>query len=176
MAEHALEMGHKIDLDVEVLRRGLRSTPQKLVAEALEIAKHPNRRHGTGKRVENCFGSVELARVARHHANRDSGLCSSGKPLDDEIIHRIKSLTGSRGLFFFSYAQTRRIKLTPDIDCLQRLVSVATTHVPTRPHARTGTYIKANRTQSRHRLERAQGAGRQPLHRSTDNHGVRVAV
>ncbi|KER26819.1 LOW QUALITY PROTEIN: hypothetical protein T265_13933 [Opisthorchis viverrini] len=48
--------------------------------------------------------------------------------------------------------------------------------MPTHTHTRTGTYINANRTQSRHRLTRAQGAGRQPLHKSTDNHGTRVAA
>ncbi|GAA56608.1 hypothetical protein CLF_111206 [Clonorchis sinensis] len=43
IAEHALDTGHKIDLEnVEVLRRGLRSTSQRLMAEAVEIAKHPS--------------------------------------------------------------------------------------------------------------------------------------
>ena len=41
IAGHALDTGHKIDLDnIEILRRGLRSTPQRLVGEALEIMKH----------------------------------------------------------------------------------------------------------------------------------------
>ncbi|GAA51093.1 hypothetical protein CLF_105576 [Clonorchis sinensis] len=43
IAEHALDTGHKIDLEnVEVLRRGPRSTSQRLMAEAVEIAKHPS--------------------------------------------------------------------------------------------------------------------------------------
>ncbi|GAA51998.1 hypothetical protein CLF_107197 [Clonorchis sinensis] len=57
IAEHALDTGHKIDLEnVEVLRRGLRSTSQRLMAEAVEIAKHPS-----VSRIEG----VELARVWR---------------------------------------------------------------------------------------------------------------
>ncbi|GAA51286.1 hypothetical protein CLF_105845 [Clonorchis sinensis] len=41
MAVHALDTGHTIDLDnVEVLRQGLRFTPQRLIAEAVEITKH----------------------------------------------------------------------------------------------------------------------------------------
>ncbi|GAA52173.1 calmodulin [Clonorchis sinensis] len=41
IAEHALDTGNKIDLEnVEVLRRGLRSTTLRLMAEAVEIAKH----------------------------------------------------------------------------------------------------------------------------------------
>ncbi|KER30944.1 hypothetical protein T265_02752 [Opisthorchis viverrini] len=41
MAVHALDTGHRIDLEnVEVLRRGLRFTPQRLIAEAVEITKH----------------------------------------------------------------------------------------------------------------------------------------
>jgi hypothetical protein len=43
MAEHALDTGHSIDLEnIEILRRGLRSTQQRLIAEAVEIAKHPS--------------------------------------------------------------------------------------------------------------------------------------
>ncbi|GAA50033.1 hypothetical protein CLF_103950 [Clonorchis sinensis] len=57
IAEHALDTGHKIDLEnVEVLRRGLRSTSQRLMAEAVEIAKHPS---------VNRIEGVELARVWR---------------------------------------------------------------------------------------------------------------
>ncbi|KER28498.1 hypothetical protein T265_04719 [Opisthorchis viverrini] len=59
------DTGHKTDLEnIGVLRRGLGSTPQTLMAEAVEIAKHPifNRRCGTGKRMENGFGSVVLTR------------------------------------------------------------------------------------------------------------------
>ncbi|GAA33470.2 hypothetical protein CLF_100221 [Clonorchis sinensis] len=57
IAEHALDTGHKIDLKtVEVLRRGLRSTSQRLMAEAVEIAKHPS---------VNRIEGVELARVWR---------------------------------------------------------------------------------------------------------------
>ncbi|GAA54336.1 hypothetical protein CLF_102306 [Clonorchis sinensis] len=41
MAVHALDTGHTIDLgNVEVLRQGLRFTPQRLIAEAVEITKH----------------------------------------------------------------------------------------------------------------------------------------
>ncbi|GAA55951.1 hypothetical protein CLF_109444 [Clonorchis sinensis] len=57
IAEHALDTGHKIDLEnVEVLRRGLRSASQRLMAEAVEIAKHPS---------VNRIEGVELARVWR---------------------------------------------------------------------------------------------------------------
>ncbi|KER30950.1 hypothetical protein T265_02760 [Opisthorchis viverrini] len=43
IAEHALDTGHKTDLEnVEVLRRGPRFTSHGLVAEAVEIAKHPS--------------------------------------------------------------------------------------------------------------------------------------
>ncbi|GAA56004.1 hypothetical protein CLF_109602 [Clonorchis sinensis] len=57
IAEHALDTGHKIDLEnVEVLRRGLRSTSQRLMAEAVEIAKHPS---------VNRIEGAELARVWR---------------------------------------------------------------------------------------------------------------
>ncbi|GAA49703.1 hypothetical protein CLF_103447 [Clonorchis sinensis] len=57
IAEHALDTGHKIDLEnVEVLRRGLRSTSQRLMAGAVEIAKHPS---------VNRIEGVELARVWR---------------------------------------------------------------------------------------------------------------
>ncbi|KER28028.1 hypothetical protein T265_05073 [Opisthorchis viverrini] len=55
IAEHALDTGHKIDLEnVEVLRRGLRSTSHRLIAEAVEIAKHPS---------VNRMKGVELASV-----------------------------------------------------------------------------------------------------------------
>ncbi|KER33261.1 hypothetical protein T265_00771 [Opisthorchis viverrini] len=41
MVVHALDTEHRIDLEnVEVLRRGLRFTPQRLIAEAVEITKH----------------------------------------------------------------------------------------------------------------------------------------
>ncbi|GAA51242.1 hypothetical protein CLF_105761 [Clonorchis sinensis] len=41
MVVHALDTGHTIDLDnVEVLRQGLRFTPQRLIAEAVENIKH----------------------------------------------------------------------------------------------------------------------------------------
>ncbi|GAA57796.1 hypothetical protein CLF_113209, partial [Clonorchis sinensis] len=41
MAEHALDRGHRIDLEgMEVSRRRLRFTPQRLIAEAVEITKH----------------------------------------------------------------------------------------------------------------------------------------
>ncbi|GAA50763.1 hypothetical protein CLF_105016 [Clonorchis sinensis] len=41
MAVHALDTGRTIDLDnVEVLRQRLRFTPQRLIAEAVEITKH----------------------------------------------------------------------------------------------------------------------------------------
>ncbi|GAA50527.1 hypothetical protein CLF_104685 [Clonorchis sinensis] len=57
IAEHALDTGHKIDLEnVEVLRQGLLSTSQRLMAEAIEIAKHPS---------VNRIEGVELARVWR---------------------------------------------------------------------------------------------------------------
>ncbi|GAA47984.1 hypothetical protein CLF_101047 [Clonorchis sinensis] len=43
IVEHALDTGHKIDLEnAEVLRRGLRFTSQRLMAEAVEIAKCPS--------------------------------------------------------------------------------------------------------------------------------------
>ncbi|GAA55788.1 hypothetical protein CLF_108995 [Clonorchis sinensis] len=43
MSGHVLDTGHRIDLEnVDILRRGLRFTPQRLVAEAVEIAKHPS--------------------------------------------------------------------------------------------------------------------------------------
>ncbi|KER22468.1 LOW QUALITY PROTEIN: hypothetical protein T265_14848 [Opisthorchis viverrini] len=43
MAGHAVDTGHRIDFEnVDILRRGLRFTPQRLVAEAVEIAKHPS--------------------------------------------------------------------------------------------------------------------------------------
>ncbi|GAA52506.1 hypothetical protein CLF_108188 [Clonorchis sinensis] len=57
IAEHTLDTGHKIDLEnVEVLGRGMRSTSQRLMAEAVEIAKHPS---------VNRIEGVELARVWR---------------------------------------------------------------------------------------------------------------
>ncbi|KER31127.1 hypothetical protein T265_02576 [Opisthorchis viverrini] len=57
IAEHAIDTGHKIELEnVEVLRRGLRSTSHRLIAEAVEIAKHPS-----FNRIEG----VELASVWR---------------------------------------------------------------------------------------------------------------
>ncbi|KER33989.1 hypothetical protein T265_00191 [Opisthorchis viverrini] len=41
MVVHALDTGHRMDLEnVEVLRRGLRFTPQRLIAEAVEITNH----------------------------------------------------------------------------------------------------------------------------------------
>ncbi|GAA53150.1 hypothetical protein CLF_109632 [Clonorchis sinensis] len=41
MAVHVLDTGHRIDLNsVEVLRRGLRFTPQRLIYEVVEIIKH----------------------------------------------------------------------------------------------------------------------------------------
>ena len=40
IAEHALDTGHAVDLDnVKVIRRGLRSTSERLLAEAVEITK-----------------------------------------------------------------------------------------------------------------------------------------
>ncbi|KER26989.1 LOW QUALITY PROTEIN: hypothetical protein T265_13898 [Opisthorchis viverrini] len=57
MAVHALDTEHRIDLEnVDILRRGLRFTPQRLVAEAVEIAKHPS---------VNGIEGVELANVWR---------------------------------------------------------------------------------------------------------------
>ncbi|GAA48528.1 hypothetical protein CLF_101717 [Clonorchis sinensis] len=57
MAGHALDTGHRIHLEnVDILRRGLRFTPQRLVAEAVEIAKHPS---------VNRIEGVELASVWR---------------------------------------------------------------------------------------------------------------
>ncbi|GAA52994.1 hypothetical protein CLF_109287 [Clonorchis sinensis] len=55
MAVHALDTGHTIDLDnVEVLRRGLQFTPQRLIAEVVEITK----RHSV-----NRIKGVELASI-----------------------------------------------------------------------------------------------------------------
>ncbi|GAA50825.1 hypothetical protein CLF_105107, partial [Clonorchis sinensis] len=57
IAEHALDTGYRIDLEnVEVLRRGLRSTSQRLMAEAVGIA-----RHSSVNRIEG----VELASLWR---------------------------------------------------------------------------------------------------------------
>ncbi|GAA48808.1 hypothetical protein CLF_102061 [Clonorchis sinensis] len=57
MAGHALDTGHRIDLEnVDILRRGLKFTPQRLVTEAMEIAKHPS---------VNRIEGVELASVWR---------------------------------------------------------------------------------------------------------------
>ncbi|CAH8627121.1 unnamed protein product [Dicrocoelium dendriticum] len=43
IAMHALDTGHKIDFEnVEVIRRGLRSAKQRLIAEAIEITKANN--------------------------------------------------------------------------------------------------------------------------------------
>ncbi|GAA56571.1 hypothetical protein CLF_111119, partial [Clonorchis sinensis] len=64
IAEHALDRGHKIDLEnVEVLRRGLRSTSQRLMAEAVEIAKHPS---------VNRIEGVELVGVRRTALDQSS--------------------------------------------------------------------------------------------------------
>ena len=42
MASHALDTGHRVDLqNIEILRSGLRSSSQRLIAEAVEITKHP---------------------------------------------------------------------------------------------------------------------------------------
>ncbi|KER30639.1 hypothetical protein T265_02988 [Opisthorchis viverrini] len=44
MAGHALDAGHRIGLEnMDILRRGLRFTPQRLVAEAVEVAKRPSK-------------------------------------------------------------------------------------------------------------------------------------
>ncbi|KER33153.1 hypothetical protein T265_00855 [Opisthorchis viverrini] len=56
-----------------------------------------------------------------------------------------------------------------DTDCLYRLVSVATTHVLTRPRTRKRTYIWGNRTQSAHTDSRARRE--QEFNRSPQVHG-----
>ena len=43
LANHVLDTGHSVDLDrVEVIRKNLKFTSHRLVAEALEIMKSPN--------------------------------------------------------------------------------------------------------------------------------------
>ncbi|KER33985.1 LOW QUALITY PROTEIN: hypothetical protein T265_12469 [Opisthorchis viverrini] len=65
MAVHTLETGHRIDLEnVEVLRRRMRFTPQRLIAEAVEITKHHsvNRIEGVELASEFCLEISEEIR------------------------------------------------------------------------------------------------------------------
>ncbi|KER29648.1 hypothetical protein T265_03757 [Opisthorchis viverrini] len=78
MAVHASDTGHRIDLEnVEVLRRGLRFTPQRLVTEAVEITTLHNVNRIEGVELASVWKAV-LDKPSRHVTRRHSGRPTTG--------------------------------------------------------------------------------------------------
>ncbi|KER22185.1 hypothetical protein T265_09656 [Opisthorchis viverrini] len=83
MAAHAVDTGHRVDLkNLEFLRRGLRFTPQRLRAEAMEITKHHSVNRIEGVELASVWKAVRQLNVLHQAAS-----CFSRYDIRDIAIH-----------------------------------------------------------------------------------------
>ncbi|KER27439.1 hypothetical protein T265_13803, partial [Opisthorchis viverrini] len=85
MVVHALDTVYRTDLEnVEVLRRGLRFTPQRLIVETVEITKHhgANRMEGYSAAHPSITGSTSRGHVLTGSSSNDFS--------DRSFTHRVK--------------------------------------------------------------------------------------